>query len=519
MASIGLCDLPVELLAHMVATYLTTKDLGALRLTCKGLERVLFDPFGLEFFTKKQFMLTTPSLQTLIDISNHGGLSKFLKHVIIGLEEFHTLFPPSFGGANEKFHRYCEAQADQVSLIHTGGDREMLAEAFRNLPNLETIEIRDYSATGRVREGSPSARWRSYGLTTIQQETGISIQASSDNKWINTVTRTFPMLIMAAADAGVRPKNLQAFLRHGPNLTESSFYLPDRLKAKIDPVLDGLQSLLLTVSVSNGYLPNGLHGANFGSSTSIGSLAKFLARTPNLVQLRLNSDTTSNTSNLLEWLGTPDSSTPSPTLVEPYSFIPPIAFAQLQRLDLGMTSTQLEPLLKLIAKFASTLRTLSLWKVDLTYQFGGSIPQTDLEHRPSPWNRLLSSIMRIPHVGINHLMLGKINQKGSTTYYEPSIPIVFQVDPNMPRVRGRKEFNVSRGDKAVTVNDQLELKGETAKILGEARERLLVNWPPDPVPTNSEDENSEDDEDNEDNEDDEMADVEPEEEDAEDGNQ
>jgi len=49
--------MPLELLVHIIATYLPTKDLGALRLTSKYLETALFDTFAKEFFTKKQCTL------------------------------------------------------------------------------------------------------------------------------------------------------------------------------------------------------------------------------------------------------------------------------------------------------------------------------------------------------------------------------------------------------------------------------------------------------------------------------
>jgi hypothetical protein len=77
-----LLDMPLELLVQ-ISSYVTTPDLSALRLTCKRLERSLWEWFAEEFFVKKQFMITQPSLQALLDISYHPSLSKKLKHVII----------------------------------------------------------------------------------------------------------------------------------------------------------------------------------------------------------------------------------------------------------------------------------------------------------------------------------------------------------------------------------------------------------------------------------------------------
>lgn len=78
----GLLTIPLELIVA-VSAHLTTPDLGSLRLTCKQVEKSLFEWFSNEFFTKKQFMLTHESLQTLIDISKHVSFSKKLTHVII----------------------------------------------------------------------------------------------------------------------------------------------------------------------------------------------------------------------------------------------------------------------------------------------------------------------------------------------------------------------------------------------------------------------------------------------------
>jgi hypothetical protein len=48
-----------------IASFLTTEELGALRLTSKHIERQLRHTFTSEFFRKKQFMLTTFSMFNL----------------------------------------------------------------------------------------------------------------------------------------------------------------------------------------------------------------------------------------------------------------------------------------------------------------------------------------------------------------------------------------------------------------------------------------------------------------------
>lgn len=79
---VSLLSLPLELLIY-ISSFVSTPDLAALRLTCKQTEKSLYEWFSDEFFIKKQFMLTQPSLQVLLDISRHVSLSKKLKHLII----------------------------------------------------------------------------------------------------------------------------------------------------------------------------------------------------------------------------------------------------------------------------------------------------------------------------------------------------------------------------------------------------------------------------------------------------
>jgi hypothetical protein len=136
----SLLTLPLELLVA-VSSHLSTPDLGALRLTCKQVEKSLYEWFSAEFFTKKQFMLTHDSLQTFIDISRHVGFSKKLAHVIIATNVYPHI-PSSFKNTDAAA-RWIQGHNDQKELISTGFDYEMLVEAFSNLKNLQTVGIRD----------------------------------------------------------------------------------------------------------------------------------------------------------------------------------------------------------------------------------------------------------------------------------------------------------------------------------------------------------------------------------------
>jgi hypothetical protein len=79
----AIVDLSKELLL-IIASHLSTADYGNLRRTCSAIEKLLFEDFAVHFFTTRQFMLTYPSLQALVDISKHESLAPYLRKVIIG---------------------------------------------------------------------------------------------------------------------------------------------------------------------------------------------------------------------------------------------------------------------------------------------------------------------------------------------------------------------------------------------------------------------------------------------------
>jgi len=152
-----LTKLPLEVLVR-ITYFITTSDLANVRLTCRALEGSLFHFFSHEFFRKKQFMVSTKSLQTLIDIANHPTLSPCLKHVIITTDRVMAYGLGGFGirlldlSAEKRQHVHA-ADSDRQALVSTGLMRDMLAEAFGKLSNLETIDLRDFNSRTRNRDG------------------------------------------------------------------------------------------------------------------------------------------------------------------------------------------------------------------------------------------------------------------------------------------------------------------------------------------------------------------------------
>jgi hypothetical protein len=161
-----LVSIPLEVLLQITSN-LTTPEYGNLRCTCKHIEATLFPSFSREFFTKRQFMFTEFSLQALVDISK-SRLSSCLNHVIFSLERpsVRTFLPTSRmpvspqSNMHAKNNRLLQEYVDHMSLINTGQDVEMLAEAFSNLGNLETIGMRDFNSRSRSRD-HPDIEWKS----------------------------------------------------------------------------------------------------------------------------------------------------------------------------------------------------------------------------------------------------------------------------------------------------------------------------------------------------------------------
>ncbi|CBX99591.1 hypothetical protein IAQ61_005155 [Plenodomus lingam] len=401
-----LLTLPLELLVA-VSTHLSTPDLGSLRLTCKLAETSLYEWFSGEFFSKKQFMLTHPSLQALVDISKHPGFCKTLQHVIIATNVYNP--DPRPFRDKKSADLYTQGYMAQKTLMATGIDRDMLTEAFQNLVNLHTVGIRDYHATSRLRDGQ-SASWASWGATTVWKDTGVHMSFANRNTYRPEnnspfLTRVFPTVNYALGMAGRTPPSLEVILRK-ELLPDSTFDVPDFLLPTIEHVLRGYASLLLSVSLA-AENPHTQFRQNTVENHHGRSLRRFLGYTPNLTHLRLNFhiDETEDNANFLVWLG---QSAPMPTPESNNYLSPhPISLPLLTTLDLGKVRILDDNLVAIVTKFASTLGSLNLWKVGLYSDSNPGLPQGN---KPNFWAELLLRIIDIPQLDLEHIKLGLVRQ-------------------------------------------------------------------------------------------------------------
>ncbi|KAJ8110096.1 hypothetical protein ONZ43_g5964 [Nemania bipapillata] len=173
-----LLNIPLEVLLQ-ITSYLTTPEYGYLRETCKQLEALLFRAFAREFFSKRQFALMEFSIQALVDIAK-SRFGPTLTHLIIHLEhpyaaQRRSQRPPiSLHASVHTNHTlYLEEYLNHVEFVTTGLDAEILSEAIKHLPNLETIGMRDFRSGSRHRDNTV---WNSYGCPTFVAKTGCGLE-------------------------------------------------------------------------------------------------------------------------------------------------------------------------------------------------------------------------------------------------------------------------------------------------------------------------------------------------------
>ncbi|UZP41875.1 hypothetical protein NXS19_009691 [Fusarium pseudograminearum] len=394
---------PLEVLLR-ITYFLTTPELGNLRLTCRSIEQALFITFNNEFFTRKQFMISETSLQALIDISKNTRVGSNLRKVHFGLDRFaHAL---QVNGNNARAIRQIQLYDGQFSLLSTGYHRDMLAEAFRNLSNLEDVVIRDFNSNRRSRDG-PGKQWTSYGSTTALRETGNRPGQGNGLAWGPDPSTAygssiFISVLFALGQANARPKGIEYMSRCKNHLRDYAFNIPSYMEPSVTPVLENLEKLHIDIDL--------LEGSNFSSHDTAGNppsadmmLRVFLLKLKNVKHLRINETHSSVTGPgmLLKWLGSENTS-PSPASG------PSPEYPQLEELNFGMMNVEAQHLLAVARKF-TTLKRLELHKVTLRRR----LPEghTGAPPRVHMWNKFLEKLKEIPNLELRHIKVSLPQQQ------------------------------------------------------------------------------------------------------------
>lgn len=416
--------LPLEVLIR-IAAGLTTPELCALRLSCRFVEQLLYVTFTNEFFARKQFMVTDISLQALVDISK-SRLGPHLRHLHIGLDRFPLGIQRPLPD-DDRERRFKQRYSDYFTLWNTGAHRTMLAEALRNLRNLDDVVLRDFNSARRTRDG-PAAEWTSYGSTTIFNETGVRLSQGANGVWdsglpLQGCSQVFALLLHALGDAAVFPRGIQVMARRGNQLRDFAYNLPRFLEPSVAPVLERLERLHLSMDLSwRSSLSGWGHGANAPARPQSDTrlLRRFLCRTPRLKDLRINEhhDYNPALSDFLEWLAAPPATASAAAAAaagddhdddDEQSAPAPVAMSELEHLSLGFMNVAPRTLLHVVRKFAPRLRGLELWKVTLQRPLPpGSDPGDP--PRSSFWADFMNQLKQVNGLDLRHFKAGKLKQ-------------------------------------------------------------------------------------------------------------
>ncbi|WOO83108.1 uncharacterized protein LOC62_04G006589 [Vanrija pseudolonga] len=522
-------SLPAEVMT-IIARWVLTDDILAMRETCKSVEIKLASSFSYEFFRKRQFFISTPSLEALVGISKHPRLHSVLTHVIIATDRFeqlslHRVDPVQYDNAK----KYVAAADDQDYLYKSGKYRDYLFEAFSNLTNLDAVELRDFNSRTRYRDGA-LAFWCSYGSPTFQRlknkifpppaphpaandKNGFSLSMLPDGNNYFSPHKIFAgalvqNILIALAESGSRPTTFEINLRdiHW-SIQDSTFFIPRNVRPKLLPVLDNLRSLLLAVTlVDTDLQPVGFRAPH---------LKEFIKLCPNIDHLRLNFGFSPGSADVLVWLADNDgasalvTASPSPTVSpagspntntngadavdgDPMTALTlpspsPPALANLRSLDLGFVDTDIPTFEAILMRFPD-LENLGLFRVCLHDEADTTVVIKDgLRQGTNIWVNLFEDLADKP-TNITRLSVGMVTQ---TTAGVP----------------GRNWVGHSRYSDP---NDLLSSKvyftnkfRKTSNVWATAAQCMKVKWPQYVIPTSSHgsDTDGDDDEDDEDDED------------------
>jgi len=199
-----LFQLPVELV-EIIASFLPPEDLFNLRLTCRELSSKTFHYFTQEHFTIKQFFPSLYGLEALLAISK-SRLGESLRTVVLNPHDLNsTVFPVTArdeGMEEQSLQGYFRYVNENQYITQTGLEAIILQEAFANLPNCSTLEIRDYSRLtfGPRQTGNNVYPLSSYGESQFRKvAAGWKLQ--KEKTIFTQVSRIFAIALHAAVTA------------------------------------------------------------------------------------------------------------------------------------------------------------------------------------------------------------------------------------------------------------------------------------------------------------------------------
>ncbi|PSR81250.1 hypothetical protein BD289DRAFT_44170 [Coniella lustricola] len=448
----GMAALPRELLDR-VASFLPTTDFSNLRLSCRAVESKVFPYWSNSFIRKKQFMISELSLKTLLAISEHPTLSRCLKHLLIGLDEFASVSPYNLTSLSH-YQEHQASVCSQSALLDSGAAVTLLARALARLPNLESINIRDFNSPTRYRDTGPTGaatEWRSYGSSEYRGWDGhrSHIFPVTNNFF---AVRVFRAVLAAASLSKCRPYSFEVTLRHRYGaLCDAAFAPLPTMTDECAQFLRGLTKLHIDLGMTRDNFgaptPHAWQRPNSANLTSAEAfwdpetinLRRFLAQTSQVTHLRMNfvqyhargSVNEAAVPRFIQWLTlkpgqfADSDDKPGWSHVNPAPILLP-----LRQLDLGDICLDVTVLTSLLKKFTE-LNTLSLKAIGLASKHNSDSQDGGPIRESATWARFLRELLSITPK-LRRMTLRRIQE--FTAHGAPNKDILFLRPGEFPKV-------------------------------------------------------------------------------------
>lgn len=337
---------PLELFLRLT-DFMEDSTLLNLRLACRELEDALLPTFRKRFFTKRHVYLGETSLRRLVAISDEPRLASHISAVSLGYSS----------GRNQ------EAE-DDLMIMDSGYDVELLTHAFSNMPNLKDATVK---------------------LDPVLSNTDVAIHHDGTENFHDRWRKMFRKLLRALSLAGRELHTLN--MQHqgggpGGGSYMADLYVSDCLRNVFARPLLSLKSLALALEIRpQRFKPNDLP-----------ALLAFLAIPQELEHLRLNFDRNAH--------GAAPEALRSLT-----EAIPTLPFSHLAQLDLGKITVTPESLVNCVRAFAGTLTKLQFFRIGL---FHGTTPPSESPQEPEGdpprvqallWKRVFKKLAAMPELG------------------------------------------------------------------------------------------------------------------------
>lgn len=203
-------------------------------------------------------------------------LYRFLKKVIIGIEQLIARDPEA---------DLESGIADQNNLIAFGSLQRYLTAAFRNLPNCEHVEIRDFESRTKLRD---DGIWRSYGAVRWKESGGLVRYHWTREytfKGVQVPSVIFNQVVNAIAESDMVCTSIGHITKHDPNALQDNAFVLD--KFQVESVRRSLANLKLIAFALKSYPAS---RSSTSKKVMYEQLKAFIRYIPNVTRIRLNGD-------------------------------------------------------------------------------------------------------------------------------------------------------------------------------------------------------------------------------------